>query len=342
MDSQLVVDMAQLVLPREMPPRCRGRARGQIPIESEGHNDEMERSVPLRRRSIQDEDEIDEMAAHVEEMELVMASFQQMNPQTFNGDEPSSNAESWLQHITGPFDRPQPPSSQIAAAGRRRPPPPPPSSPEIHSGQFDEENPSVQISSGLLVQADEGVSYSVVDLIGVIYRNIVFVFRIDRLPAHVFRSSAASPRGRDSDPNSGIRARFSDLINTLCLIVSNISKFQIENRNFEAGRRPPPCAAAPLSPTQACARASSGLARETSALVLATLGDAWCRFMRGDRPLRHAPAALGARLGRAAAALVARLGRAMSRLSSCAGRTIGAMVPATAASTSGAGGAMVG
>ncbi|KZV58000.1 hypothetical protein F511_44043 [Dorcoceras hygrometricum] len=50
--------------------------------------------------------------------------------------------------------------------------PPPPSSPEICSGQFDEENPSAQISSGLLVQVDEGVSYSVVDLIGVIYHSL--------------------------------------------------------------------------------------------------------------------------------------------------------------------------
>ncbi|KZV38641.1 hypothetical protein F511_11739 [Dorcoceras hygrometricum] len=57
---------------------------------------------------------------------------------------------------------------------RRAPPPPPP--PLLHrkivSGQFDEENPSVQISSGFLVQADEGVSNPVVDLIGVIYRNL--------------------------------------------------------------------------------------------------------------------------------------------------------------------------
>ncbi|KZV38101.1 hypothetical protein F511_42502 [Dorcoceras hygrometricum] len=40
-------------------------------------------------------------------------------------------------------------------------PPPPPSaaaaSPEIRSGQLDEENPSAQILSGLLVQADEGI-----------------------------------------------------------------------------------------------------------------------------------------------------------------------------------------
>ncbi|KZV54618.1 hypothetical protein F511_02652 [Dorcoceras hygrometricum] len=35
----------------------------------------------------------------------------------------------------------------------------------ICSGQLDEENPSTPISSGLLVQADEGVSLPVVDLI---------------------------------------------------------------------------------------------------------------------------------------------------------------------------------
>ncbi|KZV20268.1 hypothetical protein F511_44301 [Dorcoceras hygrometricum] len=43
---------------------------------------------------------------------------------------------------------------------------------KIVSGQFDEENPSVQISSRLLVQGGEGVSYPVMDRIGVIYRNL--------------------------------------------------------------------------------------------------------------------------------------------------------------------------
>ncbi|KZV49923.1 hypothetical protein F511_31555 [Dorcoceras hygrometricum] len=43
---------------------------------------------------------------------------------------------------------------------------------KIASGQFDEENPFVLISSVLLVQADEGVSFLVVDRIGDIYRNI--------------------------------------------------------------------------------------------------------------------------------------------------------------------------
>ncbi|KZV20940.1 transcription factor GAMYB-like [Dorcoceras hygrometricum] len=78
----------------------------------------------------------------------------------------------------GSWGDPPPPSSQIAAVGRR--PTPSPSSPKIRSGQFDEENPSAQISSGLLVQADEGVSNSVVDLIGVItavYREVPFSLR---------------------------------------------------------------------------------------------------------------------------------------------------------------------
>ncbi|KZV50438.1 hypothetical protein F511_33706 [Dorcoceras hygrometricum] len=50
--------------------------------------------------------------------------------------------------------------------------PSPPRVAGIRSGQFDEENPSVQISSRLLVQGDEGVSYPVVDRIGDIYRNL--------------------------------------------------------------------------------------------------------------------------------------------------------------------------
>ncbi|KZV50427.1 hypothetical protein F511_09485 [Dorcoceras hygrometricum] len=45
-------------------------------------------------------------------------------------------------------------------------------SPENYSGQLDEENPSAPILSGLLVQADEGVSHPVVDLIDVVYRHL--------------------------------------------------------------------------------------------------------------------------------------------------------------------------
>ncbi|KZV50133.1 hypothetical protein F511_17239 [Dorcoceras hygrometricum] len=43
---------------------------------------------------------------------------------------------------------------------------------KIVPGQFDEENPFVLISSVLLVQADEGVSFMVMDRIGDIYRNL--------------------------------------------------------------------------------------------------------------------------------------------------------------------------
>ncbi|KZV37700.1 triacylglycerol lipase 2 [Dorcoceras hygrometricum] len=49
--------------------------------------------------------------------------------------------------------------SAAAVAARRR------SSPEFRSGQFDVENPIVLISSGLLVQSDEGVPNLVVDRI---------------------------------------------------------------------------------------------------------------------------------------------------------------------------------
>ncbi|KZV45675.1 DNA-directed RNA polymerase V subunit 1 [Dorcoceras hygrometricum] len=52
-----------------------------------------------------------------------------------------------------------PHSPSAAAAARRR------SSPEFRSGQFDVENPIVLISSGLLVQSDEGASSLVVDRI---------------------------------------------------------------------------------------------------------------------------------------------------------------------------------
>ncbi|KZV55822.1 putative receptor-like protein kinase [Dorcoceras hygrometricum] len=46
------------------------------------------------------------------------------------------------------------------------------SSPENCSGQLDEENPSVQISSGLLVQDKKGIPSPVMDLIDVVYRNL--------------------------------------------------------------------------------------------------------------------------------------------------------------------------
>ncbi|KZV48609.1 hypothetical protein F511_27212 [Dorcoceras hygrometricum] len=59
--------------------------------------------------------------------------------------------------------RRRPPCATAAAVRRRR---------KFVSGQLDEENPFVQNSSVLLVQADEGVSVLVVDRIGDIYRSL--------------------------------------------------------------------------------------------------------------------------------------------------------------------------
>ncbi|KZV16957.1 hypothetical protein F511_19743 [Dorcoceras hygrometricum] len=69
----------------------------------------------------------------------------------------------------------------LVISGRRPSPqasPPPPSSAaatcrrKIVSGQLNEKNPSVQISSGLLVQADEGIPSPVMDLIDDIYHRL--------------------------------------------------------------------------------------------------------------------------------------------------------------------------
>ncbi|KZV38893.1 hypothetical protein F511_08810 [Dorcoceras hygrometricum] len=68
--------------------------------ESDGQNEDP-RSVPLRGRGRRVEDEVDDLAVHVDSMEIVIARFQRMSPQVFNGDESSADADSWLQHITG-------------------------------------------------------------------------------------------------------------------------------------------------------------------------------------------------------------------------------------------------
>ncbi|KZV37733.1 hypothetical protein F511_21958 [Dorcoceras hygrometricum] len=127
----------------------------------------------------------------------------------------------------------QSPPPPCAAARLRR---------KIVSGQFDEENPFVLISSVLLVQADEGVSFLVVDRIGDIYRNLsrradVIVttvgarhkcqqgsgfehpFRIDRLPAYVFCSSAASPGGGSGSPTASWTPSWITLTLTRYLVI---------------------------------------------------------------------------------------------------------------------------
>ncbi|KZV31309.1 putative receptor-like protein kinase [Dorcoceras hygrometricum] len=84
----------------------------------------------------------------------------------------------------------------------KRPPPPPSatSSPEIRSGQLDEENPSAQISSGLLVQADEGIPSPVVDLDD-IYR---------RLPSEP-DSDTTVGAAADPDPAPGAHRKISKI-----------------------------------------------------------------------------------------------------------------------------------
>ncbi|KZV30400.1 dynein alpha chain, flagellar outer arm [Dorcoceras hygrometricum] len=62
------------------------------------------------------------------------------------------------------------PSPQPHAAVRRSPPPP--LRRKIVPANLDEENPSAPISSGLLVQADEGIPSPVVDPIDDIYRRL--------------------------------------------------------------------------------------------------------------------------------------------------------------------------
>ncbi|KZV48154.1 hypothetical protein F511_23955 [Dorcoceras hygrometricum] len=138
-----------------------------------------------------------------------------------------------------------PPSSlQVAAAAvrRRRP-----SSPEIVSGQFDMENPFVLISSVLLVQADEGVSFLVMDRIGDFYRNLprradVIVTTVGarhKCQQAVFSVLPLPSRGADPDPQQWYQSQcFSDLINTDCPIVSNISNFRSEkSKSLNQGPR---------------------------------------------------------------------------------------------------------
>ncbi|KZV49273.1 hypothetical protein F511_38758 [Dorcoceras hygrometricum] len=96
--------------------------------------------------------------------------------------------------------------SLLSTSRRRAPPPPPPVfAGKFVSGQFDEENPFVLISSVLLVQAEEGVSFLVVDRIGDIYRNLprraeVIVTTVGA------RHKCQQAGGRIRIPDSGIRA----------------------------------------------------------------------------------------------------------------------------------------
>ncbi|KZV52691.1 hypothetical protein F511_22464 [Dorcoceras hygrometricum] len=89
-------------------PRGRSRARRQVPVESWAQNledDVGQTSVPVCRHVRQVDDEVDLLASRVDEMEFILVRFERMNPQTFMGAETSADAETWLEHIEGLFDR---------------------------------------------------------------------------------------------------------------------------------------------------------------------------------------------------------------------------------------------
>ncbi|KZT76097.1 hypothetical protein F511_46878 [Dorcoceras hygrometricum] len=89
-----------------MPPRRRGRGRGQFE-ESAGQNEDR-CSAPSRSSSRrEEEEEVGDLPPPVERMDVVIARFQRMNPPVFNGDESSKDADSWLRNIIGLFDRVQ-------------------------------------------------------------------------------------------------------------------------------------------------------------------------------------------------------------------------------------------
>ncbi|KZT76888.1 hypothetical protein F511_46087 [Dorcoceras hygrometricum] len=89
-----------------MPPRRRARGRDNF----KSQKDRMMIGVVLVRRtrsSRDEEEEVEVLPTPVERMDVVIARFQRMNPQVFNGDESSEDADSWLRNITGLFDRVQ-------------------------------------------------------------------------------------------------------------------------------------------------------------------------------------------------------------------------------------------
>ncbi|KZV57728.1 putative galacturonosyltransferase 3 [Dorcoceras hygrometricum] len=73
----------------QMPPRRRARSTRKIPEESEGQNEEIQRSIRGRRCTRHIDDEVDVLAAHVDEMELIMARLSLATFQLRN------NAERW-------------------------------------------------------------------------------------------------------------------------------------------------------------------------------------------------------------------------------------------------------
>ncbi|KZV45185.1 hypothetical protein F511_11785 [Dorcoceras hygrometricum] len=103
----------------------------------------------------------------------------------------------------------RPPSSLTSRRRRRRPRATADLRRKFVSGQFDEENPFMLISSALLVQPDEGVSILVVDRIGVNYRN---------LPRRAGFLSEKVPQGRVGAKHLRARTRASAEARARCTV----------------------------------------------------------------------------------------------------------------------------
>ncbi|KZV51393.1 hypothetical protein F511_37104 [Dorcoceras hygrometricum] len=180
---------------------------------------------------------------------------------------------------------------------------------KIVSGQFDEENPFVQISSVLLVQADEGVSFLVVDRIGDFYRNLPR--RADVIVTTVLYDYLVSGRGPDWRylPQSTVKCRFLyETGRSQARVASKKRKLKILGIGHRLCRvRRPPRREHERERRLCPGRAWRATAGHVQRDRLRDLGDAWHRLLRLEIGRRTVPRP---RLSRALAALVTRLGRA--------------------------------
>ncbi|KZV16309.1 knotted1 induced1 [Dorcoceras hygrometricum] len=157
--------------PRRM---SRGHMRaGKVPLRMEAYGP-FNPYIPIRSKTIgKSRVAKDPIAMHTSwRSNSDIASVTSIGYPCMSASGESSTTMHRLLHASGPHPIPPPNDPN------RRPFPPPKSRrrrhvpPEFVSANLDEENPSAPISSGLLVQADEGVSHLVVDLIDVVYRHL--------------------------------------------------------------------------------------------------------------------------------------------------------------------------
>ncbi|KZV29769.1 hypothetical protein F511_17612 [Dorcoceras hygrometricum] len=136
-------------------------------------------------------------------------------------------------------------------------------------------------------------------------KKLNLFYRIDRLPAHVFRSSAASPGGVIRIPTVVSEPWFSDLINTITALLYLTSlNFRLDHQKFlEFPATPPPHAAAPFTPAaRTCARGSHACWPRMATGSLAASHSRPHKSLRMERPRVAATLAClarGDRLGHA-------------------------------------------